>query len=158
MYDSAMSIDTIQPTGWQRPKGYSNGKLAPAGARMLFVAGQVGWDEDEQIVGDGDFVAQFEQALKNVVAVVREAGGGPEHVVRMTLYVTSKEAYLGSLSAVGKVYREVMGKNLPVMTAVQVAGLVEAGAMVEIEATAALPGHVLRLGRLRHGHRVQHAQ
>lgn len=134
-----MGIDTIQPEGWPRPKGYSNGKLAPAGARMLFIAGQVGWDESEKIVGDGDFVAQFEQALKNVLAVVRQADGGPEHVVRMTIYVTSKEAYLGSPEGVGKVYRELMGKNFPAMALVQVAGLVEDGAMVEIEATAALP-------------------
>jgi enamine deaminase RidA (YjgF/YER057c/UK114 family) len=134
-----MSNDTIQPDGWPRPKGYSNGVLAPAGARMLFIAGMVGWDESETIVGGGDFVAQFEQALKNVVAVLRKAGGAPEHIVRLTIYVTSKDAYLGALPEVGRAYREQLGKVFPAMALVQVAGLVEDGAMVEVEATAALP-------------------
>lgn len=135
-----MSIETIEPDGWPRPRGYSNGKLAPEGARMLFVAGQVAWDTSERIVGAGDFPAQFRQALSNVLAVVAAAGGGPEHVVRMTIYVTSKQAYLDSLKAVGEIYRELMGRNYPAMALVAVAALVEDGAMLEIEATAALPG------------------
>jgi len=134
-----MTILTIQPEEWAPPKGYSNGMLVSAGARMLYVAGQVAWDAQEQIVGAGDFAAQFRQALANVVTVVRAAGGKPEHLVRLTIYVTDKEAYLGSLKQIGPSYRELMGKHFPVMACVQVAGLVEEGAMVEIEGTAALP-------------------
>ena len=134
-----MSSETIQPDDWPRPRGYANGMLAPEGARMLFVAGQVGWDTSETIVGE-DFVSQFRQALANVLTVVRKAGGGPEHLVRLTIYVTSKQAYLDGLSEVGAVYRDLMGQNFPTMALVEVTGLVEDGAMVEIEGTAALPG------------------
>ncbi len=135
-----MSFDVIQPDGWKRPKGYSNGLMAPEGARLLFVAGQVGWDEEERIVGEGDFVAQFAQALRNVVAVVRAAGGEPEHIARLTIYVTDREAYLSSQAELGAAYREIMGRHFPVMALLGISGLVEDGALLEIEGTAAIPG------------------
>ena len=128
----------VNPPALGRPRGYANGVLAPAGGRILFVAGQVGWDGDQRIVGPG-FVEQFERALANVLAVVAEAGGEPEHVVRLTVYVTSKREYLGHLSELGAAWRRTMGRHYPAMALVEVAGLVEDGAKVEIEATAALP-------------------
>ncbi len=133
-----MALETIQPDGWPIPKGYSNGLLAPVGARMLYVAGMVAWDEREEIVGEGDFPVQFGQALRNVVAVVRKAGGAPEDLLRLTIYVTDKQAYLATQKELGRVYREVMGRHYPVMALVQVAGLVEDGALLEIEGTAAI--------------------
>lgn len=133
-----MTSRALQPPGWPRPRGYANGVAVPAGHEFVFVAGMVGWDAGERVV-PGGFVAQFEQALRNVVAVVACAGGGPEHVVRMTIYVTDRSAYLGALPAVGEAWRRVMGRNFPAMALLQVAGLVEDGALVEIEATAALP-------------------
>ena len=129
--------EILQPPGWPRPKGYANG-IAAAG-RLVFVAGQVGWDETETVVGD-DLVAQVRRALENVVAVLAEAGAEPRHIARMTWYVTDREAYLGSLAAIGRCYREVIGRHYPAMSAVVVAGLVEPGALVEIEATAVVPG------------------
>jgi enamine deaminase RidA (YjgF/YER057c/UK114 family) len=126
----------LQPAGWAPPKGYANG-IAARGT-LVFVAGQVGWDAQGRIVGD-DFVAQARQALQNVVAVLAEAGARPEHVVRMTWYVVDKHEYLGCARALGTVYREVIGRHFPAMSAVQVAGLVEEGARVEIEATAVVP-------------------
>jgi len=104
----------------------------------VFVAGMVGWDEHERVV-PGGFVPQFEQALRNVLAVVAEAGGGPEHVVRMTVYVVDRAEYLASLESLGTAWKRTMGRNYPAMALVQVAGLVEDGARVEIEATAAVP-------------------
>jgi enamine deaminase RidA (YjgF/YER057c/UK114 family) len=127
---------TLQPAGWKAPKGYANG--IEARGRLVFVAGQVGWDAQERIVGD-DFVAQARQALANVVAVLREAGAGPEHLVRMTWYVTDRREYLASRGALGAAYREVIGRSYPAMSAVEVAGLIEEGAKVEIEATAVVP-------------------
>lgn len=121
-----------------RGRGYSNGILAPAGARLLFVAGQVGWDRERQIVAGG-FVAQFERALANVVEVVRAAGGAPEHLARLTIYVVDKGEYLAALPAVGAAWRRIVGGHFPAMALVEVRGLVEPGARVEIEATAALP-------------------
>ena len=126
----------VQPEGWPRPKGYANGVIAQG--RMLFVAGQVGWKEQEQFDSD-DFVAQTEQALKNIVAVLTAGGAKPEHIARMTWYVTSKEDYLGRLAEIGAVYRKVIGAVYPAMSLVQVAGLVEHGAKLEIEATAVIP-------------------
>ena len=128
----------INPEGWAPAKGYSNGVLVAAGGRHLFVAGQVAWDAQQQIVGE-DFATQFRQALANVVAVVRAAGGAPEHLVRMTLYVTDKDRYEASLKEVGAAYRELVGRHYPAMSLVQVAALLETGAEVEIEATAVLP-------------------
>jgi enamine deaminase RidA (YjgF/YER057c/UK114 family) len=121
-----------------RGRGYSNGIVVPAGARLLFVAGQVGWDRERRLV-EGGFVAQFERALANVAAVVAAAGGGPEHVARLTLYVVDKSEYQEQIAAVGAAYRRVLGGHYPAMALVEVHGLLEAGARVEIEATAALP-------------------
>jgi len=126
----------VQPEGWPRPKGYANGVLAQG--RMLFVAGQVGWNEKEEFESD-DFVAQAEQALKNIVAILTAGGARPEHIARMTWYVTTKEEYLGRLAEIGAVYRKVIGAVYPAMSLVQVAGLVEHGAKLEIEATAVVP-------------------
>lgn len=128
----------VNPPSLGHPRGYANGVLAPAGSRILFVAGQVGWDGAQRIVGPG-FVEQFERALANVLTVVAEAGGEPEHVVRLTVYVTSKTEYLEHLSDLGAAWRRTMGRHYPAMALVEVAGLVEDGAKVEIEATAALP-------------------
>lgn len=130
--------EPLQPPGWPRPRGYSNGWRVPAGHDLVFTAGVVGWDEQERIV-PGGFVAQFAQALRNVLAIVAEAGGGPQHVVRCTIYVTDRAAYLASLGELGAAWKDVMGRNYPAMALVQVAGLVEEGALVEIEATAAVP-------------------
>ncbi len=126
----------VQPKGWPRPKGYSNGILAEG--KLLFVAGQVGWNTREQFKSE-DFVAQTEQALTNIVAVLREAGAGPEHIARMTWYVTDKAEYLDRLAEIGAVYKRVIGAAYPAMSLVQVAGLIEAGAKLEIEATAVVP-------------------
>lgn len=134
---SGRRLETVLPPGWPRPKGYSNGILAPAGARLLFIAGQVGWDEEEALVDEG-FVAQFEQALSNVVAVVSAAGGAREELVRLTLYVTDRREYLENLEAVGEAYRRVMGRHYPAMALLEVDALLEPGARVEIEGTAAL--------------------
>jgi enamine deaminase RidA (YjgF/YER057c/UK114 family) len=117
--------------------------LATGASRVLFVAGQIAWDEQHRLVGAGDFTAQFAQCLRNVVAVVREAGGRPEHIVRMTVYVTDKQRYLASAAAVGAAWREILGKHFPAMALVQVADLLEEGALVEIEATATVPVSVL---------------
>ena len=129
---------SIEPPGWPRPKGYSNGVLAPAGARLLAIAGQVAWDAREQIVS-ADFSEQFGQALRNVRAVLDAAGGRPEHLLRLTFYVTSKDEYAAALERVGQHYRAVLGRVFPACTLVEVKALLEVGAKVEIEATAALP-------------------
>ena len=126
----------LQPAGWPRPSGYSNG-IAATGTQ-LFVSGQIGWDTERRLAR-GDFVAQARQALLNVMAVLAEAGAGPEHVVRMTWYVTDAARYRAEAAALGVVYREVMGRNYPAMTAVQVAALIEPEALVEIEVTAVVP-------------------
>ena len=126
----------LQPPDWARPSGYSNGVAARG--LLVFVAGQIGWDGAQRIVS-ADLVPQVEQALKNVVAVLAEAGAGPEHVARMTWYVTDKHAYNAAVRDVGRVYRAVFGAHFPAMTLVQVADLLEDGALVEIEATAVVP-------------------
>ncbi len=133
------ALEPIQPEGWPRPTGYSNGIRVPAGHDLVFTAGMVGWDLDERIV-DGGLPAQFEQALRNIVAVVHEAGGGPESIVRITAYVLDRQEYLDARRELGLAWERVMGRHFPVMALVQVAGLVEGGARVELEATAALPG------------------
>ena len=134
-----MRITRVEPGEWKPPKGYSNGVCVEGAGRLLFVAGQVGWDASGVLVAPGDFTAQFAQALRNVLAVVRAAGGDAEHVVRLTIYVVDKQMYLSDLPAVGAAYREVLGKHFPAMSLVQVADLLEEGALVEVEATAALP-------------------
>lgn len=131
-----MTIQKIQPPDWAEPRGYANGILAQG--RLLFVGGQIGWNARQEFESD-DFVAQTRQALLNIRAVLEAAGGGPEHMARMTWYVVDREEYIASLKALGSAYREVMGKHFPAMTCVQVAGLVEARARVEIEVTAVLP-------------------
>lgn len=126
----------LQPSGWKRPRGYANGVVARG--RIVFVAGQVGWNGEERF-DTSDFAGQARQALRNVVAVLAEAGAGPEHVCRMTWYVADVREYRDSLEALGAAYREVMGRSFPAMTAVQVAGFVEDGARLEIEVTAVVP-------------------
>lgn len=133
-----MLIRNIHPEGWKKASGYSNG-ISVQGARdLVFIAGQVAWDADQNLVGADDFAAQFECALANVVTVLRTAGGTPEHLVQMTVYVTDKRAYLDSVKKLGPIWREQVGATYPTMALVQVAGLVEDGAMVEIQATAAI--------------------
>jgi enamine deaminase RidA (YjgF/YER057c/UK114 family) len=129
-------MQILQPPGWAKPRGYANGIAAKG--RLVFVAGQVGWDAECRWHSD-DFVDQVRQALQNVVAVLKEAGAGPEHMVRMTWYVTSKKEYLDRGRDVGAVYREILGKNFPAMTAVEVVALMEDRAKVEIEVTAVVP-------------------
>ena len=131
-------LQIINPEQLGAPRGYSNGMLAPAGGRLLFVAGQVGWDGAQRLV-EGGFVPQLAQALANVVTVVRAAGGSSEDIARLTIYVTSKREYGDHLKAVGEAYRAVMGRHYPAMALVEVSGLLEPGALVEIEATAVLP-------------------
>lgn len=127
----------IQPEGWPRPRGYSNAVL-PGPGRLLVLAGQVGWDERERIV-PGGLVPQFERALGNVLALVAGAGGRPEHLVMLRLYLADRQAYLSQQEELGKVYRRLMGRHYPCMSALVVAGLVEDGALVEIEGMAVLP-------------------
>jgi len=130
-----MSLEILLPEGWPRPKGYSNGVAAQG--RQVFVAGQVGWDSQGRFAAG--LAGQVRQALLNIVAVLAEAGGGPEHIVRLTWFVTSREEYHAELAQIGAGYREVMGKHFPAMSVVQVVALMEADAKVEIEATAVLP-------------------
>lgn len=130
-------MQVLQPPGWSRPKGYSNG-IATRGGRLVFIAGQVGWSGDGTW-REGGFAGQFRQALANVLAVLGEAGGKPEHVARLTWYVLDKQEYLAAVADVGAAYRELMGRHFPAMTVVQVSGLIEDRARLEIEATAVVP-------------------
>lgn len=132
-----MSFKLINPESLGSPRGYSNGVLTDAGGRLLFVAGQIGWDEKQTIVSE-HFVDQFERALANVIAVVAEAGGSADQITRLVLYVTDKQEYTAHLAAVGKAYRARMGKHFPAMVLVEVKGLLEDKAKVEIEAIAVL--------------------
>jgi len=125
-------LQTLLPPGWPRPRGYANG-IAATG-RMVFTGGVVGWDAEERF--PAGFAAQFEQCLVNTLAILAEADAGPEHVVRMTWYVTDRDAYLAALAEVGRIYRAHMGRNYPAMAVVQVVALVEAAALLEIETTA----------------------
>ena len=131
-----MAHDILQPQGWPRPSGYANGIVARG--RQVFIAGQVGWNASGQITSDR-FVEQVRQALENVLAILAEAGGRAEHVVRLTWYVTSRDEYLSALAPVGAAYRALFGRHYPAMSVVEVSGLVEEGARVEIEATAVIP-------------------
>ncbi|MBC6981157.1 RidA family protein [Caulobacter sp. 17J80-11] len=126
-------MQTLLPEGWPRPKGYANGVAAEG--RMIFVAGQIGWTP-EGVFEATDFAGQFRQTLLNTLAVLKAGGAGPEHVVRMTWYVVDKREYLASLREVGAAWRELMGANYPAMAVVEVKGLVEDAARVEIETTA----------------------
>ena len=133
-----MAFTLINPEALGAPRGYSNGILADAGGKLLFVAGQIGWDERQTLVSDA-FVDQFDQALENVVAVVTTAGGAAENIARLVIYVTDKNEYLGHLHEVGERYRTHMGKHFPAMVLVEVKSLLDAAAKVEIEAIAVLP-------------------
>ena len=129
-------MQILQPPGWAKPKGFSNG-IAATG-RQVFIAGQIGW------TGEGkweakDFAGQFRQTLKNTLAVLAEAGGKPEHIVRMTWYILDKKEYLGAIREVGAAYRELIGRHYPAMAVVQVSGLIEDEARLEIETTAVVP-------------------
>ncbi len=129
-------MQVLLPPRWPRPKGYSNG--ITASGRMVFIAGMIGWDEHGVFHSD-DFADQVRQALQNIVAVLKESGGKPEHIVRMTWYVTDKHEYLAAGRAVGAAFREIIGSYNAAMTAVQVTALIEDRAKVEIEATAVVP-------------------
>ncbi|RDI94913.1 RidA family protein [Meiothermus sp. QL-1] len=129
-------LQVLQPKGWPQPKGYAHG-IAARG-RLVFLAGMVGWNREGRFESQ-DFVAQAHQALKNILETLAEAGGRPEHLVRLTWFVTSKEEYLNSLPALGEAYRALMGRHYPAMTVVEVSALVEEEAKVEIEATAVIP-------------------
>jgi enamine deaminase RidA (YjgF/YER057c/UK114 family) len=126
----------LQPPGWARPRGFSNG-IAATG-KMVFVAGQIGWT-GEGVWQAKDFAGQFRQALKNTLAVLAEAGAGPGHIVRMTWYIVDKREYLGAIKEVGAAYREIIGRHYPAMAVVQVGALVEDEARLEIETTAVIP-------------------
>lgn len=130
-----MSREVLQPAGWARPRGYANGIAAEG--RQVFVAGQIGWDAEQRFVSD-DFALQTRQALSNVIDVLACAGAGPQHVVRLTWYVTSRDEYNGAHAEIGTIYRELFGRNFPAMSVVVVAGLLEPRAKVEIEATAVI--------------------
>jgi len=130
------AFDILQPQGWTAPQGYSNGIAAEG--RQVFIAGQIGWTKDGKLV-PGDLAAQVEQALQNIAAVLAEAGGEPRHIVRMNWYITDKDAYVAARKQVGESYRNVIGRHFPTMTLLVVAGLLEPGAKVEIEATAVVP-------------------
>ena len=129
-------MQILQPAGWAPAKGYANG-IAARGTQ-IFVGGQIGWNAQQQFETD-DFIAQTAQTLRNIVAVLLEAGAGPQHMVRMTWYILDRVEYNARLKELGGVYREIMGRNFPAMTCVQVAALMEARAKVEIEVTAVLP-------------------
>ena len=128
-----MSREILEPPGWARPRGYSNGIAAQG--RQIFVSGQIGWDAQQKIVSD-DFTLQTRQALSNIIDVLACAGAGPQHIVRLTWYVTNRDEYNASAAAIGTIYRELIGRHYPAMSVVVVAALLEPRAKVEIEATA----------------------
>ena len=132
-----MTFKLINPESLGAPRGYSNGVLTDAEGRLLFVAGQIGWDERQTIVSE-DFVAQFDRALANVIAVVTEAGGSPQQIARLVIYVTNKTAYVARREEIGQSYRAHLGKHFPAMVLVEVKSLLDDNAKVEIEAVAVL--------------------
>lgn len=132
-----MSFKLINPEALGAPSGYSHGVLVDGGGKLLFIAGQIAWDQNQKIVSD-DFVEQFDRALANVVTVVKAAGGESNNIVRVVVYVTNKQEYLAQTKAVGERYRKHMGKHFPAMVLVQVASLLDDGAKVEIEAMAVI--------------------
>ena len=129
-------MKALLPPGWPRPKGYSN--AISAKGRLIFTAGIVGWDEQERFVTD-DMAGQFRQILRNTLAVLAEDGAGPEHIARMSWYVTDRDEYMASLAEIGGAYRDLIGKNVPAMAVVEVSRLVEPKAKIEIETTAVVP-------------------
>jgi enamine deaminase RidA (YjgF/YER057c/UK114 family) len=132
-----MPFDFINPESLGTPRGYSNGVLTEAGGRLLFVAGQIGWNEKQAVVSP-DFVAQFDRALRNVVTVIIEAGGSPQQIARLVMYVTNKTEYIDHREEIGRCYRTHLGKHFPAMVLVEVKGLLDDKAKVEIEAVAVL--------------------
>lgn len=132
---SEEKFERINPDGWAKPLGYNNGMLAKKVGQVLFIAGQIGWDKDQKLVSQ-DFVAQFEQALSNVVAITKAASGEATDIGKLTIYVTDKQEYINQIKAVGGVYRKQMGKHFPAMALVEVKALLEPDAKVEIEAMA----------------------
>jgi enamine deaminase RidA (YjgF/YER057c/UK114 family) len=133
-----MSLEVLLPLGWSPPVGYANGIAVPTG-RIVFVAGQVGWDKKQQFHSD-KLIPQFEQALKNVLAVLAQAGGGPNHICRMTAYCIDKPAYLSARPELGRIWRKLMGRHFPAMSMIFVADLLDHPAKIELEATAVIPG------------------
>lgn len=129
-------MDILLPEGWPKPKGYSNGIVAEG--KMVFIAGQIGWDENQEFKSSKLHI-QFEQALLNILSVLKEANGTSRDIVRMTWFITSKEEYKSSLKEIGATYKALMGKHYPVMSVVEVSGLIEDKAVIEIETTAVLP-------------------
>ena len=141
--ESLSGLVTVQPEGWVQPRGYVNGIVVPPGRKLLVVAGQIGWDEQARLVTpqgseEDAFVCQFHRALHNVATIVKTAGGSVGDVISLRIYVTDKARYLAHIKAVGAAYRQVFGRHYPTMALVQVADLLEPGALVEIEAMAAL--------------------
>lgn len=136
MSSESVQRQSLQPPGWAPPKGYSNG--VSVRGRQIFLAGQIGWNESQQLVSN-DFATQVRQAFKNIVALLQQAGAGPEHLVRLTWFVTDLAEYRNGVKEIGAAYREVIGRHYPPMSVVGVADLVEQGAKVEIEATAVVP-------------------
>lgn len=132
-----MSLKFINPESLGRPRGYANGVLAPPGGSLLFIAGQIAWDEEQRIVG-ADFVAQFERALANVLAVVKEAGGMPDEIARLVVYVTDKKEYCARQKEIGECWRKLLGRHFPAMALVEVKSLLEDDAKVEIEGIAVI--------------------
>jgi len=133
---TSKGIEILQPQGWPRPKGYSNGMLAQG--RQIFVAGQIGWDSEGRFASP-TLAGQVRKALENIIAILAEADAKPEHIVRLTWYVTSRDEYHAELREIGSAYRDVMGRHFPTMSVVQVVALMEKDAKVEIEATAVVP-------------------
>ncbi len=133
-----MTLQTLLPDGWKAPIGYANGIVAPVGARMVFVAGQVGWN-DQQIFESEELAPQFEQALRNVLTVLAQAGGRPEHICRMTAYCCDKPGYLAVRKQLGAVWRQLMGNHYPAMSMIFVSDLLDHPGKIELEATAAVP-------------------
>ena len=129
-------MQILQPPGWARPKGFSHG--ISCRGRLVFIGGQIGWSGQGEWL-DRSFAGQFRQALKNILEILAQAGGKPEHLVRLTWYVLDRKEYLASLKELGAAYRELMGRHYPTMAVVQVSGLVEDAARLEIEATAVIP-------------------
>jgi enamine deaminase RidA (YjgF/YER057c/UK114 family) len=132
-------MEILQPPDWAKPRGYANG--VAASGKLVFISGQIGWGAHCKLV-TRDFAGQVRQALENIVTILREAGGKPEHIARMTWYVTDKLEYLSAEKAVGTVYREIMQYHYPAMSVLEVAALIEEDAKVEIEATAVIPNQV----------------
>jgi enamine deaminase RidA (YjgF/YER057c/UK114 family) len=132
-----MATQTLQPPGWAPPVGYANG-IAVDGGRIVFVAGQIGWNA-QQVFEKTDFVSQFDQALANVLAVVAQAGGGPQHVCRITAFCRDRDGYIAARPALGEVWRRHMGRHFPVMSMIFVADLLDHPAVIELEATAVVP-------------------